>query len=176
MAKKRATKTTKRKTVHEQIAEGRKTRGLRTTAARSRTIKPNGSMPESAPVPPEPEPKIPIGEAMRRAVEELGDVKIDNDLAPQQLRELAECYEDVTRRRAAFNERNEEAKTAKKSLESATDLLLEKVRAFTHPSPLPLFDAAERDTDEANMLDADVKAQRAVPAEPMWDDNETAPA
>ncbi len=111
----------------------------------------HGGRSTSAEVAPE---KVPIGEAMRRAVEELGDVKIDDDLAPHQMHELAECYEDVTRRRAAFNEKNDDAKTAKKSLESATDLLLEKVREFTHPKSLPLFDQVEREGDHADMLAA----------------------
>lgn len=151
--KERAAK--KCKNVHEQIADGRKKRGLKSAAKRVNTIKANGGLPESRAIAPEPDAeRLPIGEAMRRAVEELGDVKIDDDLAPSQLRQLADCYEDVTRRQAAFNAKSEEAKTAKKSLESATDLLLEKVRAFTHPSPLPLFDQASAESDLEAMIDA----------------------
>lgn len=111
---------------------------------RVNTIRGNGTPPASVEVAAE---KVPIGEAMRRAVEELGEVVIDDTLAPQQMRELSECYEDVTRRRAAWAEKNEDAKVAKKSLESATDLLLEKVRMFTHPVALPLFDQAQREDD-----------------------------
>lgn len=108
----------------------------------------NGSISESAEVAPE---KIPIGEAMRRAVEELGEVVIDDQLAPQQMRELGECLENVTRMQAAFDARSEDAKTAKKSLESAQNLLIEKVKQFTHPAPLPLFDGKEREKDQQTM-------------------------
>ena len=99
---------------------------------------------------------------MRRAVEELGAVKIEDDLAPHQMLELAECFEDITRRRAAFNQKADEAKTAKKSLESATELLLEKVRSFTHPKALPLFDAAEREQDQDDMLDSQRRIDAAA--------------
>lgn len=98
--------------------------------------------------------KVSIGEAMRRAVEELGEVVVDDKLAPSQLRQLAEYYEDVTRMQAAFNEKSEAAKVAKKSLEGATNLLLERVRAFTHPAPLPLFDQTQAEEDHETMLDA----------------------
>lgn len=91
---------------------------------------------------------------MRRAVEELGDNVINTDLAPAQLRELGECYEEVARRQAAFNAKNDEAKTAKKSLESAQELLLAKVKEFTHPTPLPLFDQDEAEDDREDMLTA----------------------
>jgi hypothetical protein len=122
------------------------------SAQRGRTVKSNGSVEQPINVAPEPEEKVTIGEAMRLAVEKLGDVKVDKDLAPSQMAQLGECYEDVTRRQAAFDAKSEEAKTAKKSLESATELLLEKVRSFTHPSPLPLFDHAEAEDDRAEML------------------------
>lgn len=98
--------------------------------------------------------KVPIGEAMRRAVEALGDVQIDETLAPRQLAELADCYEQITREQAAFDAKSEEAKTAKKALESATNLLLEKVRAFTHSAPLPLFDQKQAERDRAEMVTA----------------------
>lgn len=122
------------------------------TAGRRNTHKANGSVAESAAAVPEPETKITIGEAMRRAVEELGEVIVDDTLAPQQLRELGECYEEVARRQAAYDAKAEEAKTAKKSLESAQALILEKVRTYTHPAPLPLFDAAQAEADEAAMV------------------------
>lgn len=110
------------------------------------THKPNGAMSESVEVAPE-ETKVPIGEAMRQAVEQLGEVIIDRELAPKQMRELSDLYEDVTRRKAAYAAKADDAKIAKKSLESATDLLLEKVRLFTHPVALPLFDKAEAEED-----------------------------
>lgn len=95
----------------------------------------NGSPSTSTEVAPE---KVSIGEAMRKAVE-------------AQLLDLSECYEQVVRMQAAFDARSEEAKTAKKSLESATALLLEKVRSFTHPAPLPLFDGQQREADQKTM-------------------------
>lgn len=121
---------------------------------RVNTHKANGSLPESKAATPEPEETVTIGEAMRRAVEELGEILVDDQLAPQQMRQLAESYEEVARRQAAFKARSEEAKTAKKSLDSATELLLEQLRTFTHPAPLPLFDAAAREVDREEMLDA----------------------
>lgn len=109
--------------------------------------KPNGPS-ESMEVAPGP---IPIGEAMRLAVQELGEVQIDDDLAPAHLRELAETYEQYVREVAAFNAKSDAAKVAKKSVDSITDLLLQKIKQFTHPSPLPLFDQAEREADLSAM-------------------------
>jgi hypothetical protein len=95
--------------------------------------------------------KVNVGEAMRRAVEALGETTVDAALAPTQMLELSDCYEQVVRMQAAFDARSEDAKTAKKSLESAQGLLLEKVRLFTHPAPLPLFDGKEREKDQQQM-------------------------
>lgn len=134
------------------------------SAERGRTIPSNGSVEQPINVAPDVETKVSIGEAMRLAVEKLGDVKIDNDLAPQQLRELGECYEDVARRQAAFDAKSEEAKTAKKSLESATALMLEKVRSFTHPAPMPLFDHEQAEDDRAEMVTGGDVEELGVPA------------
>lgn len=144
MAKKK--KTTRTRTA---TPTGRAKR--RTVTHRLNTIKPNGGLPQSQEVAPE---AVPIGEAVRRAIEQLGDVQIDPELAPKQMRELAECYENVAREQAAYDAKAEAAKVAKKSLESATNLILERIRAFTHPAPLPLFDAAEREADQEDMLHA----------------------
>lgn len=114
--------------------------------ARVNTIKANGGLPESRTILPE---VVTIGEAMRRAVEALGDVTIDDSLAPQQLRELGESYEEVVRMQAAYDAKADAAKIAKKALESTEALLREKVRAFTHPAPLPLFDAGFVDAVDA---------------------------
>lgn len=122
------------------------------SAQRGRTIKGNGSVEQPVNVAPEPEERVNIGEAMRIAVEKLGAVKIDNDLAPQQLREIGEIVEDIARRQAAYDAKAEEAKTAKKSLESVTELLIEKARSFTHPSPLPLFDQESAEDERAEMI------------------------
>lgn len=118
---------------------------------RVNTINSNGDLPESQEVAPE---KVTVGEAMRRAVESLGEVVIDETMAPAHLREISEAYEQVVREQAAYDAKAEEAKTAKKSLESATNLLLEKVRAATHPQPLPLFDQKQAEQDLENMVGA----------------------
>jgi len=122
------------------------------SAHRVNTHKGNGSLSESQEVAPGENEQIPVGEAMRRAVEALGSVAVDPGLAPAQMLELGECYESVARMQAAFDTRSEAAKTAKKSLESAQALLLEKVRSFTHPKPLPLFDAPQAEQDRQDML------------------------
>lgn len=113
------------------------------------THRPNGA--ESREVAPE---KVPVGEAMRRAVEELGEVQIDKELAPEQLRQLADSYDEVARAKAAFSVKAEDAKIAKKSLDCATELLLDMVKEFTHPTPLPLFDSAQEEGDRQAMIDA----------------------
>lgn len=122
------------------------------SSQRGRTIPSNGSAESPINVAPEVDTKIPIGEAMRLAVKQLGDLKVDNDLAPQQLRELGDIVEDIARRQAAYDAKAEEAKTAKKSLESVQELLIEKVRTYTHPSPLPLFDEKQAEDDRAEMV------------------------
>lgn len=130
----------------------------------------NGSLPSTSTVLVE-DNKVSIGEAMRRAVEELGDRTIDSQLAAGQMVELADCYEEVVRRQAAFNAKNDEAKTAKKSLESAEALVLEKIRTFTHAAALPLFDHIERENDQAAMEGA------ATADAPLWnEEREAAPA
>lgn len=131
-------------------------------ARRSRvnTIHSNGDQSSSMEVAPE---TVSVGEAMRQAVKALGDVKIDNDLAPAQLRAIGEAYEEVVRRGAAFNAKREEAVTAKKSLEAAQEILNEKVRASTHPTPLPLFDTDKEESDREAMINS------ATPTpEPQW--------
>ena len=130
----------------------------RWSASRSRTIKGNGSVSTTLAASAAPAASATVGEAMRLAVEALGDVAVDAQLAPGQLRELGTCYEEIARRHAAFDAKAEEAKTAKKSLELAQELLLERVKAFTHPAPLPLFDAVEAEADREAMVDASDEA------------------
>lgn len=121
-----------------------------TVTHRLNTIKPNGGLPASQEVAPE---KVSVGEAMRRAVEQLGPVTIDAQLAAAQMEELAVCYDEIAKRQAAYDAKAEEAKTAKKSLESAENLLLTRVKEYTHSKPLPLFDQAAAERDLAGMLD-----------------------
>lgn len=130
---------------------------------RVNTIPSSGAPSTSAEVAPE---KVSAGEAMRLAVAELGDVAIDNDLAPAQLRELGEMYEDVARRRSAFNVKADAAKDAKKALETAETALLERVRMYTHKPAMPLFDAKEAETDHAAMLDAAENEGMVAPPAP----------
>ena len=122
------------------------------SSERGRTIPSNGSVEQPIVVAPDVDERVPIGDAMRVAVEKLGDIKIDSDLAVGQLRELGEVVEEIARRQAAYDARAEEAKTAKKSLESAQELLVEKARSFTHPTSLPLFDETQAEDDHAEML------------------------
>jgi hypothetical protein len=117
---------------------------------RANVIPGNGDLPTSTEVAPE---KVSIGEAMRKAVEELGETIINDELAASQLRQLAEAYEQVTREQAAFAKKSEEAKIAKKSLDGATEHLLGLVKEFTHPKPLPLFDMDQREADHAEMIE-----------------------
>jgi len=127
----------------------------KTVIHRLNTVKSNGAQPESQEVAPA---ELPIGEAMRQAVAALGDVVIDESLAASHLRELAESYEQVTREQAAYDQKSEAAKIAKKSLESATELLLEKVRLFTHPKAMPLFDQQQAEADLQAMTGAAAEA------------------
>lgn len=114
------------------------------------THKPNGGISESAEVAP---PTKTVGEAMRLAVKELGPVVIDEGAAVGQMRQLADYYDRVAEERAAYNAKADAARIAKKSLESAVELLLERVKAFTHGPSLPLFDAAEREQNLEDMVD-----------------------
>lgn len=133
------------------------------SAGRMNTHKSNGSLPESQAVAPTAEPeRVPVGEAMRMAVEALGPVTVDGELAAQQMRDLAADYDEVERRKAAFNAKAEEAKTAKKALDAATELLLEKLRTYTHATPMPLFDETQAEADHEAMLDA-AEAEQGIP-------------
>lgn len=136
------------------------------TSHRVTTINSNGDLPESREVAPE---KLPAAEAVRRAIEQLGEVVIDDTLAPQQMRELADRYIEYARRKAEFDAKADAAKTAKKGLDTATELLLETFRSFAFPKPLPLFDTKQAEDDADKMLDA------ANRPEPMFDEdgNET---
>jgi hypothetical protein len=154
-------KNTKKPAKPAKVTESRRARkpvghedGKRVAALRTRvtTLPSNGDHPSSMEVAPEPKP---IAQAMREAVDALGDVQIDPDLAPSQLRQLSDAYENVTKAKAAFNAKNDDAKVAKKALESATDFLLERVKAFTHPAALPLFDTKQAESDEAAMVAGD---------------------
>lgn len=57
---------------------------------RVNTHRANGAPSESTSAPAR---KVPIGEAMRLAVEQLGECVVDPGLAPTQLLELGEAYE-----------------------------------------------------------------------------------
>jgi hypothetical protein len=113
------------------------------SANRINTLPAGGDAPESREVAPEAPT---VGDAIRQAMEALGDVTIDESQAARQLRVLAELYEEVAEAQAAYDAKAEEAKTAKKGLEGATNELLEQVRAFTHgKAATPLFDETDED-------------------------------
>jgi hypothetical protein len=107
---------------------------------------------------PEPEPVAPpvgalsIEAAMEHAVQALGPVTIDPQLAPEHLSELAECYDEIERTAAKLARKTEDAKTAREAHQVAVDHLLERVRAMTHPDPLPLFDAPQAEADRDRMI------------------------
>jgi len=79
---------------------------------------------------------------------------VDDARAGAQMRQLGEAYEEVVRQQAAFNAKAEAAKTAKKSLEAAHEVALALIRDFTHPKPMPLFDAPQAEADRRDMLEA----------------------
>lgn len=116
---------------------------------RVNTISGNGDAPTSTEIAPA-EPTT--AEIMRRAVEALGDVTIDDQLAPSQMRQAGEMIEQIERAKAAYLAKAEAAKTAKKTLESAQEMLQTFVKECTHPTPLPLFDGAQAETDLTGML------------------------
>lgn len=115
------------------------------------TLPSNGDAPQSCEVAPGP---ISVGEAMRQAVEALGARTIDDGLTAGQLAALADCYERVVQETAAYAQKAEAAKVAKKAVESATEFLLSRVREFTHGAPLPLFDQQQAEADHVAMTDS----------------------
>jgi len=84
----------------------------------------------------------------------LGAALVDDAKAGDQLRELAACYEVIADAQTKYTRKSEDAKTAKKELDAATNHLLEKLREFTHAPELPLFDGDERERDHQAMLAA----------------------
>jgi len=139
---------------------------------RRNVIKTNGALPESGSVP-EPRTAMPIAEAMNQAIKDLGPLNIDPSRAVNQLTELGGLLEDVRARKAAYEARHEEAQTAKKSWESARELLEYKVKAFTHPAELPLLDAAKVESVDVSaalvplaesLVGSDTKVGEVAPA------------
>jgi Sec-independent protein translocase protein TatA len=95
-----------------------------------------------------------VGKAVGNFAKSLGEMKVDHVRAGDQMEELGTLLEDLAKAKTSADEKAEAAKTAKATVESKTNLLLEKMRGFTHPKSLPLFEAAEREADQKNMLDA----------------------
>lgn len=95
-----------------------------------------------------------VAKAVKNFSANLGAMKIDKGAAPDQLEELGTLLEDVAGAKATADEKAETAKTAKATYESKVNLLLEKLRGFTHPKALPLFDGPAREADQKTMLDA----------------------
>lgn len=115
------------------------------------TLPSNGDAPESREVAPQ---AISVGEAMRQAVAALGERTTDVGLSAGQLAELADCYEHVIEATAAYAQKADAAKVAKKAVESATEFLLERIKAYTHGASLPLFDATQAEQDVQAMTEA----------------------
>lgn len=138
----------------EEIAMAkRKSRGggKRTRGGRVNTHPSNGSAPQSM----EPAPaRVTAGEAMRRAVAELGDLQVDNDLAPGQLQQIGQMVEEVERAKAEYANKLEAAKVAKKTLEGAETMLQKFCREVTHPKAMPLFDQKAAEDDLTKMVES----------------------
>ena len=100
-----------------------------------------------------------LGGAVSKAVKafstNLGAMNVSMDDAPAQMMELGELLEDVAKAKDTADSKAADAKTAKATYESKVNLLLEKLRGFTHPKALPLFDATEREQDLKGMQAAD---------------------
>jgi len=120
------------------------------TGARIVNRQANGA---AGPVMSVPEPDLPLEESIKKAIEELGELAVDESSAPKHLRELADDYHEVVRTQTILAKRVDAVKIAKKSVDSATAVLLEKLRSCTHQKPLPLFNVKDREADQANMLE-----------------------
>lgn len=125
------------------------------SAGRVNTIPSNGDQPTSQASGPEPTTPVPAVEAARRALEELGELSVDQTLSKQQLEDIGSAYEEVIRRRAILDAKREDVKVAKKGVEAAEEVMSDKIRTYTHPEPMaPLIDIASREQDHQEMLDA----------------------
>ncbi len=110
-----------------------------------------------------------IGGAVTKAVTNfaasLGAMKVDPDLAADQMEELGTLLEDVAKAKVVADEKASDAKTAKGTYESKVNLLLEKLRGFTHPKALPLFDTAQAEKDLVDMTTAPADPDAGTAAE-----------
>lgn len=95
-----------------------------------------------------------VGKAVANFAKSLGEMKIDDDAAADQMHEIGDALEDVAKAKMIADDKAETAKTAKATYESKVNLFMEKVRGFTHPKSLPLFDAPAAEKDRQQMLDA----------------------
>lgn len=93
--------------------------------------------------------------AVKNFAASLGSMKIDKAQAPEQMEELGTLLEDVAKAKATADAKADEAKTAKGTYESKVNLLLEKLRGFTHPKALPLFDQTQAESDLIDMTTRD---------------------
>jgi hypothetical protein len=105
-----------------------------------------------------------VGKAVATFAKSLGEMKIDDKAAADQMHEIGTMLEDVARAKGMADDKAEASKLAKQSYESKVNLFMEKVRGFTHPKSLPLFDAAEREADQKDMLDAAAEPEKPAPA------------
>jgi hypothetical protein len=96
--------------------------------------------------------------AIKNFAANLGSMKIDKLQAADQMEELGELLEDVAKALGTSITKADEAKTAKGTYDSKVNLLLEKLRGFTHPKALPLFDQHQAEADLVDMTTRDQTA------------------
>lgn len=134
-AKKVFTATTKAGKRAEQKAAAS---ASKPAAGRVTTVKPNGS----GSMQPAPE----------RTAKDHGPLVLPNPEDSQRvLEELGGMYDKAAELKARYEELKDLTKTAKEKYDAASDAILDRIRVTTHKSDLPLFDAEERERDQAAM-------------------------
>lgn len=169
MAKTKKAKSTKTKASAKPRAKkaAKAARAAAPVNGRVTTFTPRGGGASSMEIPNSEGVEVPVAEAVAKALEVLGEAKVDETLAPSQLRQLAASIEEVERAKAVYAKKAEDAKTAKKSLEAAVECVLIQVKEFTHPTPLPLFDESQAENDRRDMLDAAADQESVVDDDPL---------
>ena len=95
-----------------------------------------------------------IKKAVKTLLASMGALEINDAQAAKQLRELGRDLEHVAQALQLAEDRKDSAKDAQKDYEALVNRTLEKLRSFTHPKAMPLFDAEEREADQREMLAA----------------------
>jgi hypothetical protein len=93
-----------------------------------------------------------LGPEKTRAVPAVDPITLPSaDRAVEVLRELAELNDKAVALHVDFEHRRDDAKLAKEAWELAVKAVQERLQQATHPAPMPLFDQAEREADQAHM-------------------------